>query len=105
MNAAALRSLSGCVRSTNWLNSGGVSVSNEPGLTCRLRLRLGNESASCMPEETARPHAESIAAISRAFTAFGNEWVIIGGVAVGIVAVPRYTPDLDALTILDTADV
>ncbi len=57
-----------------------------------------------MREEPALQHAESIAAVSRAFSAFGNDWVVIGGVALALVAVPRYTADLDTLTILDTAE-
>jgi hypothetical protein len=57
-----------------------------------------------MPEESAQPHADSIGAVSRAFSAFGHEWVIIGAVAVGLVAVPRFTSDLDVLTILDTSE-
>ena len=48
-----------------------------------------------------QPLFDCLAAVQRVFEAFGNCGVIIGGVAVGLMAKPRATIDVDAMILLD----
>ncbi len=51
------------------------------------------------------PHIAALASLAAAFRELGVRPVLIGGVAVSLVAEPRFTHDVDALVIFDTADV
>jgi hypothetical protein len=50
------------------------------------------------------PYVEAIRALNAVFDAFGGQGVVIGGVAVGLLANPRFTKDVDGLLVLDTAE-
>lgn len=49
--------------------------------------------------------ADAIQALDRLFNEIDRQWTVIGGIAVGLLGVPRATKDVDALIIYDTADV
>jgi hypothetical protein len=50
------------------------------------------------------PLYEAVTQLQAVFRQLGVDVVVIGGVAVGLVGRPRYTKDLDAMVIYDTAD-
>jgi hypothetical protein len=54
-----------------------------------------------MPTGLDRPFRGTIKGLNEVFRVFGGQGVIIGGVAVGLLTVPRATKDLDGLLVLD----
>ena len=52
-----------------------------------------------------QPLYDCLAALQEVFDEFGNRAVIIGGIAVGLLARPRATLDVDAMMLLDVAQV
>jgi hypothetical protein len=55
--------------------------------------------------ESLEPFRETINALQRMLVKFNNRGVIIGGIAVSLLGVPRFTEDVDAVFILSTEDV
>lgn len=46
------------------------------------------------------PFFDSITALEKLLSHYENRWVIIGGIAVSLIAQPRFTDDLDAMILL-----
>lgn len=57
-----------------------------------------------MQQPIADPHLAALRCLSDALRELGTESVLIGGVAVSLLAQARYTRDVDILVILDTSD-
>lgn len=62
------------------------------------------KSSRQTPESVA-PLLAPLQALQELLAAFNDEGVIIGGIAASLLGTPRYTVDLDAVFLLDVADI
>jgi len=56
-------------------------------------------------EEATTPMLEPLAALQQVLTYFGNQGLVIGGVAASLLGKPRLTADVDAMLLLSVEDI